>query len=216
MKTTLKGLTIAILFFVNLSSFVYGQGNSNAQRTIYLFEGESVRKVIVFPIKEQTKFFSLPITAGVSEGEITVEIYDPSGERVKKISAGLQSNPDKRVKSTMAFLPFKNPMKGDWDIRITAKDAMGSVVVDLPPWVYSEIQPSKTMTGTITYKGTKPFWGAIVLVKGTTIGTKTDKSGNFSLKIPVNAESLIFYSEGMKKQEVKIGEQTRFNIDLNE
>jgi hypothetical protein len=52
------------------------------------------------------------------------------------------------------------------------------------------------------------------LIKGTTRGTTTDKSGNFSLTVPQNTESLIFTFLGMKTQEVKIGEQTKFNVAL--
>jgi hypothetical protein len=217
MKTTLKGLLITILFLFNLNSFIWGQNivDSNFPKIIYLLEGND-KKEIVIPVTEQSNFIVFQISASVIEGEIGIEIYNPAGERLKNSTVGFgsQLNPDKKIKSVLAFLPYKNPMKGNWIIKITCKNAKGSFITNNFEKLYPENQMSKTIAGTITYESKKPLWGAIVLVKGTRIGATTDKSGNFSLKVPDNAEYLLFYDEGMKTQEVKIGEQTKFAIDL--
>jgi hypothetical protein len=200
-----------------MNSFTWAQPlyDSDLQKIIYLLEGND-KKEIVLPVTDRYNFLALPFRASVIDGELSVEIYDPSGERLKNFTVGFgsQSNPDNKIKSTMAYLPYKNPMKGKWIIKLSCKNVKGSFVVATNLKLYSENQPSKTITGTITYENKKPLWGAIVLAKGTTIGTVADKSGNFSLKVPDNAEYLLFYDEGMKTQEVKIGEQTKFAIDL--
>jgi TonB-linked SusC/RagA family outer membrane protein len=56
--------------------------------------------------------------------------------------------------------------------------------------------------------------GASILVLGTTLGTVTDIDGNFSLKVPTDAESLVVSFVGMKTVQVPIGDQTTFNITL--
>jgi hypothetical protein len=214
MKTTLKGLLIMILFLFNMNSFIWGQDKTDSRlhKIIYLLEGND-KKEIVLPVTEKSDVLMLQVMAGVSEGEITMEIYDPSGER-KRISSVGKEKETKGSKGLMAFLPFRNPMKGNWLIKISCKNVKGSYVLNTNINLYSENETVKTITGTITYENQKPLYGAIVLVKGTTMGATADKSGNFSLKVPDTAESLLFYNEGMKTQEVKIGEQTKFAIDL--
>jgi hypothetical protein len=46
-----------------------------------------------------------------------------------------------------------------------------------------------------------PLPGVTVLVKGTTIGTATDVEGNYTLKLPEKAQSLVFSFVGTKTQE---------------
>lgn len=59
--------------------------------------------------------------------------------------------------------------------------------------------------------------GVNVLVKGTTTGTTTDASGNFSLSIPDNAsQTLIFSFIGYAPQEVIVGNQSTINVSLSE
>ncbi len=58
--------------------------------------------------------------------------------------------------------------------------------------------------------------GTSIALKGTTIGTITDSEGKFHLSIPADAKTLIFTFVGMKSQEIAIGNNTTFNIVLQE
>ncbi len=74
---------------------------------------------------------------------------------------------------------------------------------------------TKTLTGVVTSSddgATVP--GASIMVKGTTLGTITDIDGNFSLKVPDDAKTLVVSFVGMKNVEVPIGNQTTFNVTL--
>ena len=74
---------------------------------------------------------------------------------------------------------------------------------------------TKNLTGVVTSSddgSTVP--GASIMVKGTTLGTITDIDGNFSLKVPDDAQTLVVSFVGMKTIEVPIGNQTNFNITL--
>ncbi len=53
-----------------------------------------------------------------------------------------------------------------------------------------------------------------VFVKGTSIGTSTDMDGQFELKVPDAAAILVFQFVGYKPQEIPIGEQTYFEVNL--
>jgi TonB-dependent starch-binding outer membrane protein SusC len=74
---------------------------------------------------------------------------------------------------------------------------------------------TKVITGKVTSAddgGTLP--GVSISVKGTTIGTITDMDGKFNLKAPADAKTLVFSFVGTTTQEVAIGTQSVFNIQL--
>lgn len=75
---------------------------------------------------------------------------------------------------------------------------------------------TKTISGVVTTSedgSTVP--GASVSVKGTTLGTITDIDGKFTLKIPDDAQTLVFSFVGLKTIEVPVGSQLTFNITMD-
>src|SRR3982750_4626708 len=56
--------------------------------------------------------------------------------------------------------------------------------------------------------------GVNVILKGSTIGTTTDGDGKFSLSVPGKDAVLIFSFIGYKTQEVTVGAQTTFDVQL--
>jgi TonB-linked SusC/RagA family outer membrane protein len=61
-----------------------------------------------------------------------------------------------------------------------------------------------------------PLAGATVLVKGTTTGTTTDASGEYTLNLPPDARILVFSFIGFLAQEIEIGTQTTLDVALVE
>ena len=59
----------------------------------------------------------------------------------------------------------------------------------------------KQVTGTVVDEAGEPVIGASVIVKGTTIGTVTDVSGNFSLTVSADAATLVVSYIGMEPTE---------------
>ena len=76
------------------------------------------------------------------------------------------------------------------------------------------VQQSKTVTGTVQDAG-GPVIGATIMEKGTSNGTVTDLDGNFSLNVQPGATLVISYI-GYKTQEIVVGSQSNFTIDLTE
>lgn len=77
------------------------------------------------------------------------------------------------------------------------------------------IAQTREITGKVTSaddSGGMP--GVSISVKGTSLGTITDMSGNYSIKVPIDAKTLIFSFVGMTTQEVAIGNQSVINIQL--
>ena len=72
-----------------------------------------------------------------------------------------------------------------------------------------------SISGKVADANGEPLIGVSILVKGTTTGTMTDIDGNFALDVPAN--SIIEVSSiGFVTQAISIGNQTTFNIVLEE
>ncbi len=86
-----------------------------------------------------------------------------------------------------------------------------------PSVSYSDaFQQKKEVSGKVSDSNGVPVPGVSVIVKGTTVGTVTDVNGNFTLRIPDDAETLQFSFVGMKTQELPIGGQTKFNVKMED
>jgi len=75
-------------------------------------------------------------------------------------------------------------------------------------------QATKKITGTVV-DAQGPVIGASVMEKGTTNGTVTDFDGNFTLNVHPDATIVLSYI-GYETQEIVVGNQSNFNITLNE
>lgn len=73
---------------------------------------------------------------------------------------------------------------------------------------------NKTVRGKVTEDGKKPVANASVLVKGSTLGTKTDDNGNYTIAVPANAKVLSFSALNFETQEQSIGSKTEINVVL--
>ena len=77
-------------------------------------------------------------------------------------------------------------------------------------------QTNGKLSGRVIDAKGEPIPGANISVKGTTIGTITDMDGKFILEnVPANATLVISYI-GFTPQEIHVGNQTTFNITLQE
>ena len=77
-------------------------------------------------------------------------------------------------------------------------------------------QQQKTISGTIKTTEGETLPGVSILIKGTSDGTITDIDGNYTLKLPANAKTLVISYVGMISQEITIGNQTVINVALEE
>ncbi len=77
----------------------------------------------------------------------------------------------------------------------------------------NEVQ-DRTIKGTIVDDLGVPLAGATVIVKGTTKGVTTDFDGNFELKVPNDATTLVISYLGFVTQEVNIAGKTTLEIKM--
>lgn len=71
------------------------------------------------------------------------------------------------------------------------------------------------VSGTVVDADTgEPLMGVTVFVVGTQTGTNTDANGRFSLDVPDEGAVLAFSFVGYVRQEVTVGDETEFNIEM--
>ena len=80
---------------------------------------------------------------------------------------------------------------------------------------FTMMMAQKQVTGSvIAAEDREPVIGASIVVKGTQTGTTTDIDGQFSLRVPDNAKTLVISYIGMRTQEVSLKGKTNFAIML--
>ncbi|MHC2990310.1 TonB-dependent receptor [Pontibacter sp. HJ8] len=67
----------------------------------------------------------------------------------------------------------------------------------------------KTVGGRVLSNGGEPLPDVLVQVKGSTISTLTDRSGNFRFQLPQDRHALLFSLPGFKPQEIAIGSSSQ-------
>lgn len=74
---------------------------------------------------------------------------------------------------------------------------------------------NRTVTGRITsVEDGSALPGVNVTLKGTSTGTVTDISGNYSISVPADGGTLVFTFIGLKTQEVAVGERSQVDVSM--
>lgn len=249
-------LTLFTTCFVTAQEKIdYDAEGGLIQFNIFDFEG-SEKYDIIFPLS-QIENLSIKIKSYISSGELSLEIFDPTGEKQGNFSVQGSLNSTKSFKKneirrstslvttkmrieknpwifkeeTFKIMgmgdnvaqasisrEFKNPMKGDWAIKIFCKNGKGIFTIESNFYLidFDRILPTKSITGTVTDSRKRPLRGATIMIKGTSKATVSDNDGNFTIPLPDNAESLVFHYKGMISKEVTIGDQTKLFVMLEE
>lgn len=75
--------------------------------------------------------------------------------------------------------------------------------------------PARPVKGKVTDEKGDALPGVSVLVKGTSTGTVTDNSGNFTVSVPNDQATLVFSFIGYVSREVAVNQQSVINMSLN-
>ncbi|MBA4410102.1 MAG: TonB-dependent receptor [Bacteroidota bacterium] len=72
----------------------------------------------------------------------------------------------------------------------------------------------RTITGKVTAEGEGPVPGVTVVVQGTTVGTITDMSGAYSIRVQGPSSVLVFSFVGYQTKQVTVGSQSTIDVVL--
>lgn len=101
-------------------------------------------------------------------------------------------------------------------IRVITLTLFFSLLTVIQLYATENFAAPKKITGSVTTEKGEPIPGVSIIVKGTTTGTITDISGNYSFDAPETATTLVFTYVGMITEEVLIGNQSVINVVLKE
>ena len=81
--------------------------------------------------------------------------------------------------------------------------------------IIDELQQQNVVTGKVIDSETgEPIPGVNIIVKGTTVGTMTDASGDYSLNVPDKNAILVFSFIGYSSQEIPLEGRSKLNVSL--
>ncbi len=101
----------------------------------------------------------------------------------------------------------------NFDIIINKND---TIYIEEKPTKELSVDQQKSISGKVTDVNDQPLPGVNILVKDTTVGTNTNFEGDFSFEIPEDANVLVFSFVGFKTQEIEVGKQSYFQIQMEE
>ncbi len=199
-KILLKMKLLTILF---LSTFaVSAASNSYSQQTKFSLNLTSVTIAKVFQEIEQNSEFILLY----NEKEVDVN---------RKVNVKVKNESVTSILDQI-FDGTKNAYRiYDRQIVIIEKENNRNISPSLVPPQNQDPQ-KKDISGTVTDEDGQPIPGISVIVQGTTIGITTDINGVFRLKVPTEAKTLQLSFVGMKTKEIEMGNQTQFNVTMEQ
>jgi len=128
MKNFIKSIhVVGLLFFLPFIT-VAQQTDSDLNRTIEL-NGSTDQKTITITVEPGTVHLDIKIRSILEEGQLRVEIYDPNGEKQGTLSATSDPSSDsvrEKVEGRLNKIA-KDPMPGEWTVRLQYMDAHGRV-----------------------------------------------------------------------------------------
>jgi len=127
-----------ILFMVPIAIGQHKENcsNTNTTRNIQLDDSSS-NEVVKVEVKENAKHLMIGVNSTISSGSLTMEIYDPKGNKqgnfsVESMMSSSSSSKGKNKETVCGQLnkSFQDPMKGDWTIKLKPKKVSGKIQIN--------------------------------------------------------------------------------------
>ena len=80
--------------------------------------------------------------------------------------------------------------------------------------VCNVLHAQTTVQGKVTDNSNQPLTGVSIILKGTSNGTTTNATGNFSINVPNQQAVLVFSYIGYPTQEITVGDRTTIDLQL--
>ena len=186
----IKLLVGSIVFMLSFSFSVTAAVAANmlSQEVITLQKGNYSFQTVFDEIKNQTGFAVIYSNNRLNKsGKVTIE----------------------KEKNTVDELMIKCTQKQQ--VSYEYKD---DYIVITPMKEQSLQEVTREVKGKVKDSGGEPLPGVTIVVKGTTIGSVTDIDGNFTLKVPASATTLLVSFVGMESQEINVSGKDYLEVTL--
>lgn len=118
--------TVLLLFAIS----TFGQANQKrfSIETGVSFNGQSEATDLKFPVL-QIANLNMIIESHINQGELTIELYDPQGEKQGNFTIGSPAFSSKESVRGSLSKRITNPVKGDWIVKYLPKNASGGIEI---------------------------------------------------------------------------------------
>ena len=133
MKKTFKLFACLFLFTAIVNAQQFSQKSCNAvckTRTIEL-DDSSDKETITVDVSEDVNKMHLNINSNVKSGYLTVELYDPKGNKKGNFSIESQSKSSKTKEQVCGQMQkyIEDPIEGKWTVVLVPKKVVGNVSI---------------------------------------------------------------------------------------
>ncbi len=156
----------------------------------------------------ENKFHS----SGPDEVDSRIEVLTPKDDPLHSAS-GNRSNYSGSNQPKDVSWPIQNEPKRTPDVQ-RGDNAMVKIEIPVSHGIQNNQDSLRTIKGRVITEDGKVFPGANIVVKGTNIGTVSDKYGNFVLEVSPGHRQLIIFFVGMNKNIIDIQNANEFVIIL--
>ncbi len=140
MKKSINLFTCLTLFmFFSLSMFAQQCDVVTTNRNIQL-DGSSDTEEITVEVTEDITCLSIGINSTIQSGYLTMEIYDPKGEKQGNFSVESQLKSNAKTKELVCGQmqkQIKEPLKGKWVVKLIPNNVKGDITIHT--MLYKEI-----------------------------------------------------------------------------
>lgn len=146
MKKSIKVIGILILIMVASYSIGWAQEAPTIERQEYTemessktlhFKNESKKAEVQIKVTDEFNFLLIEIQGTFKEGETLIELFDPKGIKKGYFTIKTETNISKGKNTTVMEMVsgklakhYRDPIKGDWLIRISPKMAVGYININ--------------------------------------------------------------------------------------
>ncbi|MEM7186862.1 MAG: hypothetical protein AAF466_09400 [Bacteroidota bacterium] len=138
MTKSIKLITAVVIFLMTtpLAFAQHSSCHSTLTRSIKL-DNSSKKEEIKIEVADDVKCLGIGLNSTISEGSLTVEIFDPNGDKQGNFSVESQmssssSSEGKNSEMVCGQLnkTIKEPMKGDWVVKLKPKKVTGKIQIN--------------------------------------------------------------------------------------
>lgn len=216
-RTPWKGLLVlASLLLLLIVYPVRAHDAVQTPPTIELNLQEAPLKKALKEIERQTEYHFVinESRLGAVQKSVTLHIKTESVEEVLNQVLNGTNITYKIKKKQITLIPPAH----DAQVSPITSSPGGSSAMLMPPqstFIYEgAFRQDVTVKGTVKEETGEPLPGVNIVVKGTTLGSVTDASGNFSLNVPSNDVVLVFSFIGFVTQEVSVAGRATIDVIL--
>ncbi len=190
LQKVLRIMKLTIFLLLTSVISVFASKTYSQTKVLHLDMTNSTVKEVLQNIEDQSEFVFM-----YSEKLVDVK---------RKVSINIE---DKKVNEVL------DELFAGTDVDYKVKDRF--ILLTTPEVTENEFMvQQQTISGIVTDESGQPMPGVTVVIKGTTQGTVTNASGNYSFSIISENAVLVFSFLGMLTQEIAVGNQSTINVEM--